>query len=250
VTRETIAMDVLQWDPPPPSTVRPGRPAARFGGGDEGPGQIARRARPPAPPRSCRSCVEPSRRAGAAARADHRAALARRHGPPTHRHRPHRARPATPASAWPCPRRPPSHGARARRGLAVAEPPVVARSGGRAGRYAPGDDRSVAATRPARPAVRQAAPARAPAPAPRGPHRGPGPDVLEKVWEKPESRPTATRRSRPEEPRQGPRQGKEALAPIFFEPSVHLVTSYRCLSSKSPSARCFARRKVCACARR
>ena len=184
VTRETIAMDVLQWDPPPPSTVRPEvpahvsaavmralakSPAERTAGAAAflqelrgGEGAV------PAPP-PMRTTVPPT--------------IVVTDPPPT----------ATVHAAPLPPRR--------RRALIFAlivlafaagigamwllrnrpwsPEAAVAPAATRPGTIAPS-----AATPPARPAVRQAPPARAPAPAPASdPTADQVRDVLEKVWE-------------------------------------------------------------------
>jgi serine/threonine-protein kinase len=185
VTRETIAMDVLQWDPPPPSTVRPEVPAHVSAA------VMRALAKTPA-----------ERTAGAAAflqelrgaegavpaptpvRTTVPASLVVTDPPPT----------ATVHTAPVPPRRRRALIAAALLVLAFAAgigavwllrnrpwsmQTVVAPAATRPGTIAPS-----AATAPARPALRQAAPARAPAPTPASdPTADPVRDVLEKVWE-------------------------------------------------------------------
>ena len=185
VTRETIAMDVLQWDPPPPKAVRPDvpahvssavmkalakAPAERTAGAAAFLREVRGASDVPSPPPPARTTAPPS--------------LVRTDSPPT----------AT-VDAAPLP-------ARGRRravtlallALAIgagigaawmlwnrpASPEaVVAPAATRPGAIAPSGG-----TAPSRPAVRQAPPARAPAPAPASdPTADQVRDVLEKVWD-------------------------------------------------------------------
>jgi serine/threonine-protein kinase len=185
VTRETIAMDVLQWDPPSPRAVRPEvpdhvsaavmkalakSPAERSAGAAAFLGELrgAGGAVPAASPPPARTTVPPS--------------LVRTDAPPTATVDaaavPPRGRPRALIAAlivlafgagigavWLLRNRPWSPAA------------AVAPAAARPGPIAP-------STVPSRPAVRQAPPARAPAPAPASdPTADQVRDVLEKVWE-------------------------------------------------------------------